>query len=103
MNAERSAAAIHAYQRAQRRAGTPPTDFSSRVLQPLEVKQALEQAEALLEPGEIVQGPGEAIPALGYDETPRGVKRKMGNYRLRPRGHLPVQRFRVVIFVQTPK
>ena len=68
-----------------------------------EVKQALEQAEALLEPGEIVQGPGEAIPALGYDETPRGIKRKMGNYRLRPRGHLPVQRFRVVIFVQTPK
>ena len=36
-------------------------------------------------------------------QTPRGVKRKMTKYHLRPRGHLPVQRLRVALFVQTPK
>jgi hypothetical protein len=36
-------------------------------------------------------------------QTPRGVKRKMTKYHLRPRGHWPVHRIRMSIFVQRPK
>lgn len=69
VNAKRSAEAIRSFQEAQRLAGTPPVDFSSRVLQPLEVQEARDKGESLLEPGHIVQAAGEAIPALGYHET----------------------------------
>jgi hypothetical protein len=69
VNAERSAAAIQRFQRAHRHAGTPPVDFCSRVLQPLEVAQMHDAAEALLEPGPLVQGAGEAFPALSEGDT----------------------------------
>jgi hypothetical protein len=69
LNAERGAAAIHRFQRAYRHAETPAVDVCSRAVQPLEVKQAYEQAEALLQPGSIVEGAGEAVPALSAGDT----------------------------------
>lgn len=63
-NARRGGDAIRAFQRAERRAKTPPVSFSDKALQPLEVAQLRAEAAALLEPGPIVVGAGEAIPAL---------------------------------------
>lgn len=71
MNAKRSVAAIRGFQEAHRHAGTPAVDFSSRALRPLEVREALARAEDQLETGKLVEGAGEAVPALGFPRDGR--------------------------------
>lgn len=84
VNAERGEAAIRLHQEAVEIAGTPPVDFCSRVLQPLEVRTKREAAVELLKPGPLVIGAGEAVPALGSHEPATDVRHHLVDTLERP-------------------
>lgn len=84
LKARRSAEAIETGHQAHKVAGTPPTDFLSRALQPGEVQRISEAAEALREPGPIEMGAGEAVPSLGNKEPYDGARHTMVDTLQRP-------------------